>query len=526
VRTLYRNGRIYTPAVREATALLVTGDLVTWIGTDDGAAAQPADRVVDLDSALVTPAFVDAHVHCTATGLALSGLDLRGATTLGEALGLVERAARAGRGRPVLGGGWDETGWPERRPPTAAELDRAGYGGAVYLARVDAHSAVVSSQLLAPVRDLPGYSPDGQLTRAAHDAARTAALAALTPAQTAQLQRTALQHAASLGIACVHEMAGPAISSAEDLASVLAIAAAEPVPEVIGYWGELFGIDTARELGAVGAAGDLFCDGSLGSHTAALREPYADRPDTTGMVRFETADLAEHIVRCTQAGLQAGFHAIGDAAVDQVLDAVDLATHHLGRPAGAGHRIEHAEYVHEPARLAASGLLASMQPVFDAAWGGSAGMYATRLGTERAGGLNRFAALAAAGVPLAFGSDAPVTALGPWDAVRAAVHPHDATAALSPRAAFTAHTRAGWRAAGRDNVGLLAPGAPATLAVWQAGELRVAAPDERVARWSTDPRAAVPGLPDVAPGAELPQCLATVRDGAVIFDAGHLGLGG
>jgi predicted amidohydrolase YtcJ len=440
--------------------------------------------------------------------LALTGLDLAGAGSLREALERVERAARAGRGRPVLGGGWDDTNWPEQRPPTAAELDRAGYGGLVYLARVDAHSAVVSSALLASisgVRGLAGYRPDGVLTRAAHDAARIAALGAIGPGRTAELQRIALQRAAALGIACVHEMAGPAISSEDDLAGLFALARDEPLPEVIGYWGELFGVDKARELGAVGAAGDLFCDGSLGSHTAALHVPYADRPDTTGMLRFDTADVAEHVRQCVEAGLQAGFHAIGDAAVDQVLDAFELAAERLGHPVGTGHRIEHAEYVHDPQRMARIGLVASMQPVFDAEWGGTGGMYATRLGPDRARELNPFAALTAAGVPLAFGSDAPVTALGAWAAVRAAVHPHEPHAALDAETAFAAHTVGGWAAAGRAG-GELAAGAAATFAVWDAGAL--------------DP---VTGLPDLSAPNDLPQCLATIRDGTTIFDSGRLG---
>lgn len=488
--------------------MLVDGDVISWIGRDDEIGPEPGTRVVDLGAALVTPAFVDAHVHATGTGLALTGLDLAAARSLREALDLVERAARASRGRPVIGGGWDDTAWPEHRPPTAAELDRAGYGGLVYLARVDAHSAVVSSALLAAVpglREIAGFRPDGHLTRAAHDAARTAALTALDPARTADLQRAALRHAASMGIACVHEMAGPAISSEQDLAGLLALARAEPLPEVIGYWGELFGIETARELGAVGAAGDLFCDGSLGSHTAALHAPYADRPDTSGMLRFETADVAEHVRQCAAAGLQAGFHAIGDAAVDQVLDAFDLAAARLGRPVGAGHRVEHAEFVHDPRRLGAAGITASVQPVFDAEWGGTSGMYAARLGAERAHALNPFAAMAAAGVPLAFGSDAPVTALGPWAAVRAAVHPHVPEAALDVATAFAAHTVGGWRAAGRAG-GELAAGAPATFAIWAAGAVD-----------------ATSGLPDLAPSLELPVCLATVRAGTVIFDSGLFG---
>jgi predicted amidohydrolase YtcJ len=145
-------------------------------------------------------------------------------------------------------------------------------------------------------------------------------------------------------------------------------------------------------------------------------------------------------------------------------------------------------------------------------------MYAARLGTERAAGMNRFAELASAGVPLAFGSDSPVTPLDPWGSVRAAAYPHEPSAAISVRAAFAAHTRAGWRAAGRDNEGVLAPGMPATFAVWQAGGLGIDAPDERVARWSTDPRANIPGLPDVAPGSPLPTCTRTVLRGRTIFD--------
>ena len=501
VPTLYRNCRV---ADRADTAFAVDAGRIVWLGSAAQADEYASATVVDLDGAFVTPAFVDAHVHATATGLALTGLDLRGARSLAEALAAVEAAARAAGGRPLLGGGWDETDWPERRAPTAAELDRASYGGAVYLARIDVHSALASSALLAAVprvRELAGFDAGGRLRGPAHDAVRSAAFAAVTARQRREAQRAALHHAAELGIACVHEMAGPVISSADDLSELLALSRAEPMPEVIGYWAELLGIETARELGAIGAAGDLFCDGALGSHTAALAEPYTDRPDTCGQLRFGTAEVAEHIARCAEAGLQAGFHAIGDAAVDQVLDAVEIATERLGRPVGVGHRIEHAEFVRDPHRLARSGLLASMQPCFDALWGGADGMYAQRLGVERARALNRFAELAAAGVPLAFGSDAPVTELGPWAAVRAAAHPSDPTAAVDARAAFAAHTLGGWRAARRDGAGVLAPGAPATFAVW---------------------RAATDDLFDLAPERELPTCLATVRDGQPIFDSGVL----
>jgi predicted amidohydrolase YtcJ len=299
----------------------------------------------------------------------------------------------------------------------------------------------------------------------------------------------------------VHEMGGPTISSEADFTSLLALSSGEAGPEVIGYWAELGAVELARELGADGAGGDLFCDGSLGSHTAALHSPYTDQPGDTGTLYHSTTDLAEHLLRCDRVGLPAGFHAIGEAAVDQVLDAAEMAARQLGRPIGQGHRIEHAEMVNDSRRLAASGFSASMQPAFDANWGGSEGMYAERLGTDRARRLNPIAELAAAGVALAFGSDAPVTPLAPWAGVRAAMHPRAATTGLSVAAAFAAHTVGGWRAAGRAGEGILTVGAPATFAVWSAGEL-------------------VDGLPMLTGGLEgpLPQCLRTVVRGQAVFD--------
>ena len=161
---------------------------------------------------VTTAAFVDAHVHATATGLALTGLALHDVTSLAGLLDRVEVVSRAGRGRVVLGTGWDDTGWPERRPPTRQELDRAAYGGAVYLARVDVHSAVVSSALLAAtagVRAEQGYDDSGHLRLDAHHAVRRTAYAGITPDQRRSAQRATRAHAASLGIGCLQEMSGP-----------------------------------------------------------------------------------------------------------------------------------------------------------------------------------------------------------------------------------------------------------------------------------------------------------------------------
>ncbi|MET3985177.1 amidohydrolase [Streptomyces sp. PvR034] len=518
---LLRRGEVHSPADPFATAMVVERGHIAWVGSEGAADAfaQGVDEVVDLDGALVTPAFTDAHVHVTATGLALTGLDLTGARTLADALALVRAyAERRPADRVLLGHGWDAARWPERRAPRRSELDEATGGRPLYLSRVDVHSAVVTTALLDLVPSVR-HTGDEPLTRGDHHAVRAAALAAVTPAQRAEAQRAALDHAASLGIGSVHECGGPDISSAEDFHDLMNLARERPGPRVFGYWADR-DLALARELGAVGAAGDLFVDGALGSHTACLHAPYADAAHT-GTGYLDAAEVGAHVAACTEAGLQAGFHAIGDAALTAVVEGVRAAADKLGlgRVRAARHRVEHAEMMTPDtiAAFAELGLTASVQPAFDAAWGGAEGMYVDRLGAERARTLNPFAAMLKAGVPLAFGSDAPVTPLDPWGTVRAAAFHRTPEHRISVRAAFTAHTRGGWRALGRDDAGVLVPGAPADYALWRTDELVVQAPDDRVARWSTDPRSGTPGLPVLTPGAALPVCLATVVGGREAF---------
>ena len=550
--TLLRNGSIYTPHDPFATAMVVEGGAVAWVGSEGAADAQAGSvaRVIDLRGALVTPAFVDAHVHATSAGLALTGLDLSGCASRAE---LLDRIAGYAAALPedavVLGSGWDETTWDRAAPdgqrvPTKAELDRAAGGRRAYLSRVDVHSALVSSALLdaAPeAREASGYAEDGPLARDAHHAVRAAALGSVTPAQRTGAQRAALRRAAELGIGALHECGGPQISGEDDFTGLLALAAdPETVsPYVFGYWGELTDPVKALELGGVGAGGDLFIDGAIGSHTACLREPYADAAESglgaatasgyAGAAYLTAEQIGAFIISCVEADVQPGFHVIGDYGLDLLVAGLDLAHDLVGekRLRAVQTRAEHAELPDHDhiKKFAHHGVIVSAQPGFDAAWGGTDGMYVQRLGPGRALGMNPFAAMSAAGVVLAFGSDAPVVPLGPWAAVRAAVFHQTAASRLTARAAFAAHTRGGWRAlrpgapgVPADETGVLAPGSPATYAVWQSGELVVQAPDQRVAAWSTDERAGVPGLPDLTPGLELPTCLRTAVRGKVIHD--------
>ncbi|GLP75100.1 amidohydrolase [Mycobacterium antarcticum] len=533
--TLLVGGQVYSPTMPDATAIAVSDGpdgVVAWLGADDVGRRQfPDARVIDLDGGFVTPAFVDGHVHVTATGLAVVGLDLRPAASRDDALRLIGEYARANPTGLIWAHGWDESRWSSPVAPTTSDLDGLLGDRPAYLARVDVHSAAASTALRRSVPGLAaaaGHHDQQPLTTEAHHLVRAAARALLTPAQRREARLAALDLAARSGIAAVHECAGPDIGGIEDWTELRAL---QHGVEVIGYWGEAVGTAAeARQLlgdtGARGLGGDLFVDGALGSHTAWLHDPYVDAPGCVGNAYLDVEAIEAHLTACTEAGITAGFHVIGDAAVTAVVDALTRVVNRFGAPAIArcGHRLEHLEMVSEAqaGQLGSWGVIASMQPNFDALWGGPDGMYAQRLGAERARRLNPLALLASQGVPLAFGSDSPVTGMNPWETVRAATAHHTPGSALAARAAFAAATRGAWRAGGvRDGVaGTLTPGAPATYAVWDVpggpAALEVAAPADTVQRWSTDPRSRIPALPRLVPEAPLPVCRQTVHRGVAI----------
>ncbi|MDJ0459098.1 amidohydrolase family protein [Arthrobacter sp. NQ7] len=532
VPVLYRNGSVYTAADPFATAMLVDGDTVAWVGSEQAASsiADSSMDIIDLRGALVAPGFVDSHMHLTETGIALESLQLGAA---GSARELLDAVAAAGGDGPVLGHGWDESTWADPTLPGAEELERASGGRPVYLSRVDVHSALVSTSLArsADLRGKDGYDGGARVTRAAHEAARLATRQ--MPQETLrQHQKRALAEAAANGYVAVAEMGAPHIGGAADLRTAAGWNGSEPgysaYPEVLPYWGELVSTEEqARALveqfgaGLRGLAGDLNMDGSLGSRTAALRSGYSDAAQERGTLYLDVEQAAAHLAACSLAGIQGGFHVIGDAGLDAALAALDLAAREVGeqKVRAAGHRFEHVEMADAAAvaKLAHYSVTVSAQPSFDAAWGGPGGLYERRLG-GRSRAMNPFAAFYSAGVPVCFGSDSPVTPLRPWSSVRACVEHHNPDERISARAAFLGHTRAGWRAARHTNpmAGQLVPGAPASFAVWDVEELMVQVADGRVQSWSTDPRARTPLLPALDTGSD-PVCLQTVKDGTELF---------
>jgi predicted amidohydrolase YtcJ len=503
-RVLLRNGAVLTDRADErATAVAWEDDRVTFVGGEDEAEAWTgADEVVDLRGALVTAGFTDAHVHTVRTGLVRSGLDLAGLPSLAASLdALAEHARTTADAAVIMGQGWDETHWPERRHPTAEELERAAPGRLTYLTRVDGHSSVISPALGALVPglgELPGFTADGRVERTAHHAVRDVLADLIGPEARLEAAREACRDLAAHGFVGFHENAAPHIGPEYEL-DLVRRAADEAGLRATLYWGELMAVDKARALGVAGLAGDLVADGAFGSRTAALAAPYADSEGSCGHAYVTADQVRDHVVACTQAGLQAGFHAIGDAALANIHEGLLAAEHDLGTGAlvAARHRIEHVE-LPSPGLLETMGRLgvvASVQPAFDAYWGGPDGMYAARLaGRWRA--TNPFRAMAAAGVALAFGSDSPVTPLGPWAAVRAAVHHHTPDHGLDPWAAYLAHTRGSAGAAPRD---ASRPSAPADLVVWDVPA-------------GTDRHR----LPDLTPGVPLPEAVRTVAAGRTI----------
>jgi predicted amidohydrolase YtcJ len=481
-------GRTDALGRRHDLAVGVVAGRITQVVPAAEVAALRADRVVDLGDATLLPGFVDAHVHLTPTGLAADGADLRGARSAAELLDRVRVAAADATG-VVWGDGFDETTFQPGGLPGPRALAEAAAGRPVYLSRVDGHQGLATLDLLAESDAVRAVGcerdADGMLTGVvrhhANHLARRHALDALPARAVVAAQDRALALAARHGVTSVHEMGGPEVTGRRDFELLLDRLESLPV-EVVCYWGDLdLELVAERKLGQVG--GDLFLDGSLGSHTAALSSPYEDAPETTGSLYHDDADLTELYVRATLAGIQVGVHAIGDVAIGQALRCARRAVRTVGRGpfAACRHRIEHAELLGADGadRMAELGLAASVQPGFDAAWGGPRGMYERRLGTRRAKSMNPLAELWRRGVPTGGGSDSCVTPLDTWHGVAACVHHHRPHQRLGLPVALELFTLGGRVLARQErSTGRIQPGQRADLTAF-SGDVLAGDPRKR-----------------------------------------------
>ncbi|MGI9016908.1 MAG: amidohydrolase [Euzebya sp.] len=458
-------------------ALIVTGSTICWTG--DPTAAPRVDEVVDLGSAWLTPGFVDAHVHATATGLQADGLDLTGCDSPAQLLAMVRSQAATSEHQVIFGAGWDDLTWPEHRRPSAHDLAAAAPGRVVVLVRIDGHSCLVDAVTLSTLdlatvghyvhRDDAGQ-PSGWLLESASEIAQVAMRQALTSRQVSSARAATCQRALDLGITSFHEMGIPALSDRND---ALAWARGDWPVTVHAYWAAM-AIDPS---GVLRPGGDLFLDGSIGSCTAANHQPYRSNED--GLVNGSLFHCDEQVgaffERATRLGLGAGVHAIGDSAVDQAVRAIEQAAETCGATAvkAARHRIEHAELASPTviARMARLGVVASVQPAFDAVWNGPGGLYERRFGRQEADRTNPLAWFREAGVDMCFSSDSTVTAMDPWGGVLAA-QSHHGGLSLDRSTALDCATLGGNRVIGVDDeVGALTPGRRADFVAWPANPL-------------------------------------------------------
>ncbi len=465
--------RTLAPGKPEAHAVLVVDDRIAWVGSDPDDAPRRGAQRIDLPGTLLQPAFVDSHAHLTATGLALGGVDLSVCESAADCLTAVQAIAEITPGRVIWGSGWDDLTYPEGRPPTGDELAKASGGRPVLLARADGHSALVDRFSLetAPLeraegveRDAEGH-PTGLLRREAVHVARRWFCGELSDTELNEAREAVVRHAVSMGIASIHEMNGPDQMGARDFDAWLE--GDWPI-EVVGYWGAA-DLDFAAERGLRQIGGALLLDGTLGSHTAALEEDYADAPHP-GHLYESDHDLVRFLEEATRRRFQVGLHCIGDRAVRQAVEVLEAVAGTLGLRAvrAARHRLEHCALAPPQLipRLARLGVVATVQPAFDTMWGRRGGLYHRRLGRPRAERMNPLGPLADAGVTLAFGSDVASSMFDPWATVSAAVAHHRPAFRVGVLTALQAATIGGRKAARQHRVGPIAPGQRADMAAF------------------------------------------------------------
>jgi len=428
-------------------------------------------RVVDCDGRVVLPGFIDAHTHLELLGRKLVNADLSGAGSRAVALDrLRDQADAVDDGDPVVGFGYDETEWGETDYLTHADLDAVDAVGPVVAIREDLHVASLDSTALERFGDdLPESDvrrERGEPTGVVVEGAAEGVLDALAPAPegaTAAL-RAAQRYANERGVTGVHDMVRR--SHAPRVYRDLNADDELTVRVRLNYWADH--LDALVETGLrtnhgggrvrVGAI-KTFTDGSLGGRTAKLSEPYADAPGERGEWAVPPTEFHDLLDSAVRSGFQVAAHAIGDAAVDDVVDAFASRT-----PTDARHRVEHAELASDAAidRMAAAGVVASVQPNFHR-WAGKDGLYADRLGDRRTG-TNRLGRLADAGVRLAFGSDC--MPLDPLVGVHHAVNAPTADQRLGVTGALRAYTiGSAYAGFDEDRLGTIEPGKCADLVV-------------------------------------------------------------
>jgi predicted amidohydrolase YtcJ len=443
------NGKVWTvnKAQPEAEAVAVWRDRILAVGTSDDikALAGPKTRVIDLRGRRVVPGFYDSHVHLLGSGMRLGEVALKDAKDEAEfGRRLREFDQKLPRDRWLLGGEWDHDRALGGQLPTAELIDKYVPDRPVFLRRYDGHMAVVNTRVLkmaditAKTADLPGgviYRKPG--TQEPTGLLRDNAMGLVdglvpAPSETEIIEavRAALAEARQAGVTSVQDMDGSGPAARRTLFRVYQQLARDGKLTVrvdlrwpLGEWEALdklgveagFGDDWVRIGGVKG-----FVDGSLGSSTAKMFEPFVNEPGSTGVFVTPPDKLRRDITAADRAGLSVAVHAIGDRANAELLDIFAEAAKANG-PRDRRFRVEHAQHLRpqDYARFKELGVIASMQPyhaIDDGRWAEG------RIGAKRCASSYAFRSLLDAGAKLAFGSDWSVAPLSPILGIDAAVN--------------------------------------------------------------------------------------------------------
>jgi len=385
-------------------------------------------ETIDLGGAFLYPGFTDAHAHLYGIGERELTLDLDEITSIAELVSVVGEAAKAlPAGQPLIGRGWIETHWPEKRFPTRQDLDAVSGDRPVVLTRADGHALVANTAALTAVKldGKPTSQPNGGRIEVDARGLPTgmliddamAPMAALqaspTPDQVRETYVKAIDRTVSLGWTGMHNMSvlGPHVATLNTMA-----AAGEMKLRLYnaidggdfdlmtegGLWG-------ASENGLVTSkAIKLYMDGALGSRGALLSAPYSDQPDTNGLLRSDEAAMLALMRKASDANIQVAYHAIGDEGNRLVLNWMAKTFADAGvKGEDKRWRNEHSQILHveDIPRFKALGIIPSMQPSHAI---GDLHFAPARLGPDRLAGAYAWRALIDAGSFIAGGSDAPV----------------------------------------------------------------------------------------------------------------------
>jgi predicted amidohydrolase YtcJ len=510
---ILHNARIYTmdAARTTAEAIAIRGDRIARVSTNADVLALrgSATRVIDVSGAAIVPGLQDAHAHFTGLGASMQSIDLRGTTSYEQVVGMVrQRAASARAGEWIVGRGWDQNDWSDKQWPTHDLLSAASPNNPVYLTRVDGHAGLANRRALelAGVTNANADPAGGRLIRGSSnepsgvliDTAQALVSSKIPPASDAQLDEQILladREMRRLGLTMVHDAGtdGRAVEAYKRLIDTGRL----KTRLYAMLRGPLAALQPAFDKGPITDYGShrlavrsikVVADGALGSRGAAMLEPYADEPGTTGLLTTPPDDVYALTLAASKAGFQTATHAIGDRANRLVMDIYERVQREVSGARALRLRIEHAQILDraEIPRFASLSVIASMQPTHatsDMPW------VPARIGRERMEeGAYVWRKLMSSGATIAAGSDFPVELPNPLLGFYAAITRQDpkgqpasgwmpgermsrdeALASFTRNAAFAAHAE--------TLLGSLEAGKLADLVVLSKDIMRVAPPE-------------------------------------------------